>query len=242
MPVARPSRSSGCGTCVRRKVRCGSLIGYISICLSCGLIIYVDKRKPTCLNCEKGFHGCTGYDRPHIFVSTEDTKHKSSASRHQVALPTSPSLHPFQPHIIICFLRNDFFVGFEPDCPRPSRDVAPTLSAALQTASESSPAYISALALAEALFAHVHKIRALEEHSKQLHVQALRSLRVSIGTQLAISPHTYSLMWSCLFLGLYDVVSGVDSQTWLSHARGLSAMVGQSLFFSLLPSCAVNRT
>lgn len=196
----------------------------------------LDKRRPTCLNCEKGFHECAGYERPTVFISYEgSTVHDITSPRQQVSMPPNLSLQPFQPHIIICFLRNDFLVGFEPDHPQESQDVAPTLSAVLQTPSESSPAYISALALAEALFAHVHKLRTLGEHSKELHVRALRSVRTSIGTQLALSAHTYGLLWSCLFLGLYDVVSGIDSGTWLSHARGLSAMVeglGPSAFQS----------
>lgn len=106
--------------------------------------------------------------------------------------------------------------------------MAPTISYALLDPSSSSPAHLSGLALAGALFGRVHNVHALVEHSAELYIRAMRLLRLDMGRKLGASARAYNQVWSCLFLGLYETVCGAESTSWLGHARGLSALI-QSL-------------
>ena len=73
--TARPKRSRGCDTCLRRKVRCGENHAVIDRhwntrleCMPLTPFAFADESRPTCGRCHKAGIPCAGYERTARFV------------------------------------------------------------------------------------------------------------------------------------------------------------------------------
>lgn len=103
---------------------------------------------------------------------------------------------------------------------------APTMTGVLMSQDAKSNAYISGLGLAEAFFGRVQKVHGMVDHSAELYGQAMRSLRddLQIVDRSAARARAYMNLWTCVFLGLYEMVSTSGSSNWMQHSRGFGAL------------------
>lgn len=100
------------------------------------------------------------------------------------------------------------------------------MSTVLSSHDECSTAYMSGLSVAEALFGRLYQVEDMVEHSAYVYGQALRQLRNDLHTHKSTDrTRAYINLWSCLFLGVYEMVCSSNPTNWLKHSRGVSALV-----------------
>ncbi|CEJ89978.1 hypothetical protein VHEMI05791 [[Torrubiella] hemipterigena] len=144
-------------------------------------------------------------------------------------------LNAFKDEIVICHLLEKFSIGLGPSMAGVTD--APTMASVLTSHNANSNAYISGLGLAEAFFGHVQKVDGMTEHASELYGQALRNLRddLQLTDQKVARSRAYMNLWSCVFLGLYEIVAASGQSSWMQHSKGmgiLTELLGPSNFQS----------
>lgn len=136
----------------------------------------------------------------------------------------SVPLNAFKDEIVICHLLERFSIGLGPSMMGAAD--APTMTAVLMSQDAKSNAYISGLGVAEAFFGRVQKVHGMVDHSAELYGQALRSLRddLQMVDKTAARAKAYMNLWTCVFLGLYEMVSTSGASNWMQHSHGLGAL------------------
>lgn len=231
-------RSSGCRTCVRRRVRC-------------------DGTRPICAKCEKGGFQCTGIPSPTIFMPPLTVR--------SVRLGTETSSEVVATHeksassIRSTTLRHDLVIGEQGDMSfsMPGLTLTPSLFSrpseysddayfiffldryfcfdnwnddfqgskawfwkALQSPSQLPISSLASRALTTAFFAQVHKIECLQEKAIHLHGLALKKM-VSRMQDTQVS---FDVIFANALLGLYEACSYTSRFAWQKHSRAMRTL------------------
>lgn len=106
---------------------------------------------------------------------------------------------------------------------------APTMASVLTSHNANSNAYLSGLGLAEAFFGRVQKVDGMTEHASELYGQSLRNLRddLQLTDQKVARSRAYMNLWSCVFLGLYEIVAASGQSSWMQHSKGMGILVSR---------------
>lgn len=134
-------------------------------------------------------------------------------------------LSGFADDIVIAHLLSKFGIGFGKYASRAAD--APTMAGVLTSRNNASSAYLSGLGLAQAFFGSIHKDDAMVRQSAMLYGKALTSLRgdLQLADQKLARSRAYMNLWTCVFLGLYEMVLSAEPSNWLQHVMGVSALV-----------------
>lgn len=141
-------------------------------------------------------------------------------------LPTAPvgcpiPLTAFKDNIVV----SHFLERFSMNLPSFADD-APPLNAVFKEQSPSSTIYISGMSLAEALFANVQKDFEMVNRSLETYGLALRNFRRTLKlVKKGDRSQAYIHIWSCLFLGLREMVNPSSTTNWTQHGRGMGILV-----------------
>lgn len=142
-------------------------------------------------------------------------------------IPASLNLSAFSQDIVLSYmistLSGTFLHG--PRAPEIPED-APSFLTILSSKNRDSPAFICGLSAAEALFGHMHGDKSMVHHSCNLYDQALHRFQRDLemlGSHGGWAQH-YVAIWSCLFLVLYELLSGMGPINWVHHSLGIAAL------------------
>ncbi|KAF4500222.1 transcriptional regulatory [Fusarium agapanthi] len=134
-------------------------------------------------------------------------------------MPVTIDLHGFKNELVISFFVNNLFYLVK----SPLEDGSSILALFLGEAG--STAVMSGLCVAEAFFSSMHCIPEMRVHASALYGQAVQKLKTDLGTRTeASTPLPHSIIWSALFLGVYEMISSHSMSNWLQHCHGVAAL------------------
>lgn len=154
-------------------------------------------------------------------------------------VPASLNLSAFSQDIVLSYMISQLSGTFPQgpsvhEIPGVKED-APSFWTILSSKNTDSPAFICGLSSAEALFGHMHGDRSMVHHSSTLYDQALHRFQRDLemlGSHGGWAQH-YAAIWSCLFLALYELLSGMGPINWIHHSLGIAALVSWKMLFEV---------
>ncbi|CAG9990516.1 unnamed protein product [Clonostachys byssicola] len=234
----RGRRSAGCATCRKRKVKCDEkrpvcdrcrrgfhvCLGYDTI----PIFVFEDKRLGKPVPSSQTFQSersltasCMAEDNRAI------QKHPGLLASE---IPASLNLSAFSQDIVLSYMISTLSDTFLQGSTAPEihgvNEDAPSFLTVLSSKNRDSPAFICGLSSAEALFGHMHGDKCMVRHSSSLYDQALRRFQRDLemlGSHGGWAQH-YVAIWSCLFLVLYELLSGMGPINWVHHSLGIAAL------------------
>lgn len=183
------AKTSGCGTCKRRKVKC-------------------DDTRPKCIRCLKAGIECTGYGQRVRFVNENPRIQRSLAISKAQSLQFSTTrdkirqslpLTAFKNEILISYLLSKLFEGYG----RERRCGLPNIWASELVESTERPRHKSWDALAAIVFGQAHKRQDVITNGLELYGQALSELRNKLSDP--DDRETESVLASMTALYMYEV-------------------------------------
>ncbi|KAF8855638.1 hypothetical protein BDZ45DRAFT_692411 [Acephala macrosclerotiorum] len=205
------ARSTGCNTCLRRRVKC-------------------DERRPACERCQKSGYECKGYVRQHRFVDEVPRTicHKKNTtvvipSRSNADLVHTPKGSTIPPDLGLAAFKNDIceaylISNFPVDIARPiswMRIRAPDMTSLAAT--------YSTRALCTAFFGRRHRQGNMLNQAILDYGRALRYLNDDLHNLKMAS--SLSILSIVTLLTVYEFIIVSDKTGWLKHVGAIGRLI-----------------